>query len=191
MATLASSSQSLKGHCPKSPCKTTCDNNTLHTKRLSCARWANVDITLKDSSFIHLTGSKTMTVPDTPSQAVPSRWLRIIPILLLHAATFWLVFQVLTTLAFGSSDYCRHANIEIPATTLNVIILAERCFKFSIPIFCLVMMADAALMVTLTSWNRSRRWPLSAFSQIFMFVALVFVAYAAVWLGNPIFWAVP
>ena len=117
--------------------------------------------------------------------------MRIIPILLLHAATLLLVFNVLPALAFGFDDYYRHANIEIPATTRNVITLAERCFKFSIPVFCAIMIADVVLMVILTSWKRSRRWPLSAFSQIFIFVALVFVLYVAVWLGNPIFWTVP
>ena len=132
-------------------------------------------------------------MPDavTPQQVAPSRWLRIIPILLLHAVTLLLLFNVLTTLAFGSFDYCRHANIEIPAKTLNIIQLAERCFKFSVPIFCVVMIADVVFMFMLTSWKRSKRWPLSVFSQIFMFVALVFALYVAIWLGNPIFWAVP
>ena len=126
-----------------------------------------------------------------PLQAVPSRWLRIPPILLLHAVTLLLLFNVLTTLAFGSFDYYRHANIEIPATTLNIIHLAERCFKFSVPIFCVVMIADVVFMFMLTSWKRSKRLPLSVFSQIFMFVALVFALYVAIWLGHPIFWAVP
>ena len=132
-----------------------------------------------------------MSDPETQSQVVMSRWLRIIPILLLHAATLLLVFNVLQVLAFGFEDYYRHANIEIPASTLNVVRLAELCAKFSIPLFCVAMAADVTLMVTLTSWKRSRRWPLSAFSQFFVFIALVFVAYVAVWLGNPIFWAVP
>ena len=143
------------------------------------------------SSLTHLIESKTMSDLTATSQVVPSRWMRIIPILLLHAVTLLLLFNVLTTLAFGSFDYCRHANIEIPAKTLNIIRFAERCFKFSLPIFCVVMIADVAFMVMLTSWKRSIRWPLSAFSQIFMFVALVFALYVAIWLGNPIFWAVP
>ena len=131
-----------------------------------------------------------MSNPDVVSQAVPSRWLRIVLLLLLHAATLLLVFIVLTTLAAGFLDYYRHAGIEIPAATENIIWLSECCMLFAVPIFCGMMVVDFVFMLILTSWNRSKRWPLSAFSQVFVFAALAFVVYAAIWLGNPIIWAV-
>ena len=102
-----------------------------------------------------------------------------------------LVSVVMTTLAFGFHDYYRHANIDIPAATLNVIRLAEICHVYWLPLFCVIMIVDAAIMFFLTSWPRSKRWPLSAFSQLFVFASLVLVAYVAVWLGNPIIWEVP
>ena len=126
-----------------------------------------------------------------PSQVVPSRWMRIVPILLLHALTLLLVSVVLCSLVPGLQEYYRHANLEIPAATLSVIQLSDRLVKFWLPVFCLIMISDFLLMFVLTSLKPSRRWPLSAYSQIFVFCALVLAVYVAAWSANPIIWSVP
>ena len=70
-----------------------------------------------------------------PSPIVPSRWIRIIPILILHAASLMLVSVVLCNVAPGVQEYYRQANIEIPEATLNIAWLSDRVIVYWLPIF--------------------------------------------------------
>ena len=132
-----------------------------------------------------------MTNPESGPRALPSRWLRITGSMLLHAASFFLVFVVLCNMAAGMADYYQHANIEIPDATYKVIRLSEYCIRFFLPIFVAVMLADLVFMVVWTSGRHSRHWPLSIYSQLFVFFALLIVVYSSIWLCNPIIWLVP
>jgi len=132
-----------------------------------------------------------MSTVDSTFHNGPTRWIRIPAILLLHAVTLMLLFVVLCSLAPGIMQYYQHAKIDVPDATFNVMWLSDRCCKFYVPIFCLVMVADCAVMFALSSLKQTRRWPLSAYSQLFVFSAMFVAVYAAIWLGNPIIWQVP
>jgi len=131
-----------------------------------------------------------MSNQDSSPPVVPSRWIPIAVQLLLHSATLMLLSVVFCQLAGGFSEYYRHANIEIPEATSGIIRISDICVTFFGPIFFTVMIVDFAMMLLLTSW-RSKRWLLSAYSQMFVFFALLVVVYAANWLGNPVIWTVP
>ena len=123
-----------------------------------------------------------------PSPIVPSRWIRIIPILILHAASLMLVSVVLCNVAPGVQEYYRQANIEIPEATLNIAWLSDRVIVYWLPIFFAIMVADFLFMFVLTSLKFSKHWPLSAYSQIFVFLLLLFAVYVTGWLAYPINW---
>ena len=140
---------------------------------------------------VKLKRGKTMSTVNTTLHNGPTRWIRIPAILILHAATLMLLFAVLCKFAPGISQYYQHANIQIPSATHNVVWLSDVCCVYFAPIFCLLMFGDFVVMFVLSTLKCTRRWPLSAYSQMFVLSAMFVAVYAAVWLGNPIAWLVP
>ena len=127
---------------------------------------------------------------DSSPPTASSRWIPIAAQLVLHSVTLMLLSAVFCQLASGFSDYYRYANIEIPEATSGILRISDICVGFHLPIFFAIMFVDFAFMLMLTSFQ-SKRWLLSAYSQLFVFFALLVVVYAANWLGNPVIWTVP
>ena len=131
-----------------------------------------------------------MTNSEALELSRPSRWLPFTGILALHALVTIMVMAILTKLVPGLYLYCQQEGIALPDQARTVVYLSDLVCVYMLPIFFVVMIADWSLMMLMTRLPRIRDWPLSVYSQFFVVAAMMLIAYSAIWISNPIAWAV-
>ena len=124
----------------------------------------------------------------TAEPLLPSRrshLLGIAGILLSHFVALWFVVIVLDKAVPVYRVLFEKYNVVPPARTEAIFAFADYCSVYFVSLFFVVMVIDAAVVFTLGFAFPKRRF-LTAYSHLWLLVALAALVYTIAWLTNPI-----